>query len=128
MAELLVRTQSNVSADSVDDLKCWKRGMVIVAMPDGWAWGKEELSNPLFLIVKVPDMTLAAASAFLGNLIQAGRTDTVNPMRAFKLDLDNPVIATQIKADRTKENATLLSADVQALKVSVDLVNPLIIG
>ena len=46
MSELLVRVHDKINEDFYLNCQCTKRGDVIVARPDGWPWGKEELANP----------------------------------------------------------------------------------
>lgn len=135
MAELLVRTEDNtIPEDALMDLKSWKKGYVITVQENGWAWGSEELANPLFTIIKIPDMTVAQAGMFMGyldnSIRDSGIPDKENPLRAFKVDLDHPTVfgAGKVKKGvRTKEfvipRATFLEA-----KVAVDIKNPLIIS
>lgn len=122
MAELLVRTQDNVVEDPVRDIKSWKRGMVITVQEDGWAWGKEELTNPLFLVVKIPGMSVVKGSVYLGNLIDPARVDDRNPLRSFRLDLDSAELA-------GKEGAVLLDeAALTSAKEEYIVVDPFVVG
>jgi len=52
--ELLIRVKDTTNPDPVLDLECSKRGDVIAAKPDGWAWGARELDNPDWRIIRVP--------------------------------------------------------------------------
>lgn len=72
--ELLVKRQANYTHfDPVkNEAGVSQRGDMIVAMPDGWVWGREE--HPLtairfnpsrFFIVKIPGITVAQAKKYL---------------------------------------------------------------
>jgi hypothetical protein len=91
MCEILVRVRSKSSDDPVLDCKLTKRGDVIVARPDGWAWGAQELANPDWRIIRLPAVPLDEAEAMLA---PEPETDPQNPSRmlqrrAFRLDLDS---------------------------------------
>lgn len=61
MAELLVKAYDVTIDDPQRNLMAYKRGDIVVAMPDGHAWGSVERSTQHFLIIQVPDMSLAEA-------------------------------------------------------------------
>lgn len=125
MSELLIRAQDNVDLDPFVNLKSWKRGMVVVVMPDGWAWGKEELNNPLFTIFQVPDMSVTQASVFLGSLIPVSGKDTTNPLRQFKVNLDDPSVIASVPTAgglvRPNQAVSLTQAQVLAIKSTVSV-------
>lgn len=108
--------------------------MVITVQEDGWGWGKEELANPLFCIVKIPGMTVVEGSVFTGNLInpQAIVPDITNPLRSFKVDVDHPLISSQVtvKGDsvRPKAAIALTKAEITSLKSAVTISNAAVIG
>jgi len=52
MAELLIRLKNNTHVDPVKDRMCYKRGDIVVVMPNGHVWGKEE-GLPDFAVVVV---------------------------------------------------------------------------
>ena len=65
MAELLIKAVDAVHADPVKDkCGCYKRGDVVVAKADGWAWGKEE-GLPAFCILKITDLSVKAAQKYI---------------------------------------------------------------
>jgi len=73
MAELLVKAIDAVCTDpgkspaelaAKDARGCYKRGDVVVVMPDGHAWGAME-GPPKFWVVKVPGLSVEAAQAYL---------------------------------------------------------------
>ena len=90
MAELLVRVVDKVNDDPYLDCHCTKRGDVIVIAPDGWSWGREELTNPHWRIVKAPNISVDDASAFLGPELETNpqNPSRVRQKRGFKLGLE----------------------------------------
>lgn len=94
MAELLVRVVDKVNPDFYANTKCLKRGDVIAVCEDGWGWGVEELANPDWRILKIPDMTVAEASVFLApeRNRDPGQPSRTLQRRAFAIDLDHPAI------------------------------------
>lgn len=88
MCELLVRVVDKFNDDPYLDAQCSKRGDVIVVVEDGHAWGREELSNPDWTIVKVPGVSALDASAFVAR--EPNESEQPNYMlqkRAFSFDL-----------------------------------------
>lgn len=61
MAELLIKAFSVVHEDPTLNAQAYKRGDIVVAMPDGHQWGAKERNTAHFLIVQVPDMSLEEA-------------------------------------------------------------------
>ncbi len=118
MAELLVRVKDKVNPDSPQlDAKCLKAGDVVVACPDGWEWSELEKSNPDWLIVKVPGMSMEEAKTFTAPEVG---DRLVNPMlrqRAFKIDLEQV------------QNKVLTAKEILGLKVLKEpLDDPSVIG
>ncbi len=63
MAEFLVKAISATHSDPEKDKQgCYKRGDVVVIMPDGHEWGKEECL-PKFVVVKVPGLDYELAKS-----------------------------------------------------------------
>lgn len=90
MCEMLVMAVDKFNPDPYLDAKQYKRGDVVCVQPDGWGWGKEELANPLFRIIKVPGVSVADALVFAESEVDI---DPLNPSRMLqarvhKLDLD----------------------------------------
>lgn len=142
MAELLVFAKDRVNeTDFYKNLRLYKRGDVVVVCPDGWPWGKEELTSPLFRIVSIPSMTVSEASQFVAPEVD---TDPLNPSktlkrRQFKIDLSNASIAASLKqwlADDTRavpivkpSDFGITKAAFNALKVDKGVTpDPAIIG
>lgn len=92
MAELLIRAvDAPVPAHPKHQAKCWRRGDVVLVMPDGHPWARNELNNvdngrSLF-VLKIPDVTVAQCERYLQEhwddlfLAQQGR-------RRFRLVID----------------------------------------
>jgi len=131
MCEILVLALDKVSDDPYLDAKQYKRGDVVAIRPDGWLWGKQELVNPLFRIIKVPRVTVSQASAFLGPELD---TDPTNPskmlrLRAFKLDLEGlPGVVANLEDPKRRNplfKASMSPEKLLALKVEkVRLADP----
>lgn len=62
--ELLIKLSDNTHSDPAKDLRCWKRGDVVMAMPDGHQWGAEE-GPPKFCVLKMPGVSVDKAQSFL---------------------------------------------------------------
>ncbi len=122
MCELLVRVNDKVNRDDFYlNCGCTKRGDVIVACPDGWNWGKQELINSDWTILKFPKIPVSVAESFLGpevNIDSTQPSKTLQP-RAVKINLD------LLPQDVT----VMASADLLALKViKAPIPDPAIIG
>jgi len=103
MAEFLVKLNDNTHVNPTKDQSgCYKRGDVVVVMPNGHEWGKEE-GYPKFVVVKIPGMTVAAGQKYIEPQIQG---DLVGEMR-------DPTIITR----RRKYNV-LLDTAPQAMIVA----------
>ena len=57
MCEVLIRVVDNVQTDPILNAQCTKAGDIIHVAADGWPWGKEELINPEWRIVKLPGVS-----------------------------------------------------------------------
>jgi len=102
MTELLVFMQ-NKNDPKFPNATNPQRGDVIDAKPDGSTWGIEELNNPLFRIVKVPN---TVPNTVINSLLT---TETIDPTkitattvlnyRNMKFDVD--ALPTKITTTRT---------------------------
>lgn len=83
------------------DTKLFKRGMVIDAHPDGWAWGKLDLGHPDFRILKCPAMdentALSMLSAEIGFADADYETSTLQ-IRSARFDVDNLSLPADFRA------------------------------
>ena len=64
MCELLVKAKDGFNLDPVKDLGRYKRGDIVVVMPDGHTWGTKECP-PDFLVVKVLGLSVLDAKAYV---------------------------------------------------------------
>jgi hypothetical protein len=91
MCEMLVRVIDKVHPDPYTDANhCTKRGDVIVIFEDGHEWGRSEIDDPQYTIVKVPKVPAALAEGFVAPEVD---TDHQHPSRmlqarAFKFNLE----------------------------------------
>lgn len=138
MCEVLLRVADKIGADPYLDAKCLKRGDIVVVCADGWAWGADELVNPFWRILKLPNVTVAQAEGFLGREFD---TDPAKPSRvlrrrAFGVDLASVTIPAGLKAwllDDTRAAPTRTTnftpAQFLALKqAKAPLLDPNVIG
>jgi hypothetical protein len=129
MCELAIMAVSHTNlADPIKDVRLHKAGDVVVAMPDGWAWGTDELSSPLFMIVKVPSLPLIEGLALCtetqGNLM----LNPMLPIRAFKLDLTLLPISLD-GVSRKVPFVTLTATQIRGAKAQkAPIANPLVVG
>lgn len=88
--ELLIRiVDKPLSGNAETDVKRTRAGDVIVAMPDGHVWGKEEVRNLEWRIVRIPGMRLAEADALIRPEIPEAFGDTrLLRRRQFSVDLE----------------------------------------
>ena len=117
MAEFLLRVVDKVNPDSLyRDVKCTKRGDIIVVKEDGETWGKDQKILPQYRIIKVPGMDVSEARAWVAPELD---TDPQQPSRTlqarkFTLDLDTllgfapaPVVAYIADDSRVADSFTL---------------------
>jgi hypothetical protein len=63
--EILLRVVDKINPNCPKlDSKCLKRGDVVVCVPDGHNWGKQELINPIWRIIRAPNLTAEQAEMF----------------------------------------------------------------
>lgn len=90
--EALVRiVDKPLSGDASLDAKRTRAGDVIVVMPDGHSWGKQELSNPEWRIISIPDLRAADAISLTSPEAKVGLNGSTKMLqkRAIRLDLSN---------------------------------------
>lgn len=127
MCELLVRVVDKINeADFYKDCQCTKRGDVITIQEDGWAWGKKELSNPDWRIIKFPGVPASEMSAFLQPELAP---DPANPpktlqRRAFKFDVDHPSLPAAIKNAIADDKVETVTAPAQTRATDFKVLKP----
>lgn len=122
MAELLVMRRSQVNATSAaKDSGRPKRGDVIAVEPDGHRWGTKDQSSPNFEILKLPNVTVNAASVLLSEevLLPGDPEDRPTQLRAFSLDVDSGPLSSIFRRGRTEPHHTLQLSDSQLLSLQV---------
>lgn len=90
MAELLIRVVDKVNADPALDVRCTKRGDVIVVCEDGWPWGTEERRLPIYRLLSIPGVPATELQGLTAE--QPARTADPAELRRrrhFGLDLDD---------------------------------------
>lgn len=117
MAEILVFTKDIIGDDVYKNAKLPKRGFVIDVEPDGWPWGKEELSNAKLRILKFPGVDPSLFQSFMmpemptqPNINWYDISNTLQ-MRQYKLDIDHPSLSPTIRS--------LVADDTRSVQSSV---------
>ncbi len=87
MAELLVRIIDKTHPDVYANATHTKRGDVIVAKQDGWRWGRLELSNPQFAVLRISELSLDEAEGMTTEEPGERKVNRMLHARAFGLDL-----------------------------------------
>lgn len=63
MAELIFFIKDRpLSGDPIRDAGIYRCGDVVIARDDGWSWGRIELIDPQWRIIRLPNVPLALAS------------------------------------------------------------------
>jgi hypothetical protein len=118
MAELLVKLTDATNADPVKDAQgCYKRGDVVVVMPDGHVWGRQE-GPPTFCVVKVPGLSVEDARKYTEPQVEqrmtnlAGLQPTMVTRRLHRLKIDALTTAARAEiADKGVVSLTRTEAD-----------------
>jgi hypothetical protein len=100
MCEILIRARDKVNVDDVYlDVKCLKRSDVVAVVPDGWAWSQLELTAPYWRIVKLPQVSVNAASVLLTpEVLQSPEaSEKMLRSRGAKWDLDSATWSTPVR-------------------------------
>lgn len=112
MPEILLRVADKINhGDFYKNLKCTKRGDVIVVREDGWVWGKDELALPFWRIIKFPFSDPADHDQIKGHLEALLSTEmatdpsaelmgprSILQIRGFYLNLDHNLIGPDLRA------------------------------
>lgn len=86
MAELLIKNISVSYSDPDKDKRgCYKKGDIVVVMPDGHNWGTEELSEKFF-ILKIPGIAVNRIEGYC--MPEFDEDDQVITRRRHKIPLD----------------------------------------
>ena len=89
MCEILLNAIGSGNADPELDKLCWKRGDPVVVMEDGHEWGAEE-GLPKFWIVKIPGVSVAAATKYVDHVYEmVADTSVLKRKRLFNVLVDD---------------------------------------
>jgi hypothetical protein len=92
MAEFLIYAKNNTHKDPIKDSRgCYKRGDIVVVMPDGHEWGKEE-GLPTFFVLKIPGVDAEKAKMYISSHL-----DNEVIVRRLKYSLDLTSIPNVLK-------------------------------
>lgn len=107
---------------------------LVTHQPDGWSWGKEELTNPWFRIVVWHNVSAAELDALLSPMRESGgdpgNPSTLYQYRGFSLSFDEPGFAAWWTDDkRVAPKYDLKTTNLaQAKKPRLAIANPAFIG
>ena len=89
MAEFLIKAVDATIPDPTKDRAgCYKRGDVVVVMPNGHEWGKEE-GPPSFIILKIPGLSVTVARKYLESEYVLGDKNKLARRRRYRLRVDD---------------------------------------
>jgi len=111
MAEFLVKAVDSTNRDPIKDQRgCYKRGDVVVVMPDGHKWGKEE-GLPKFAIIKIPGLSVKDAKEYTASEYPLGDL-TKKPIRRrrYRVPLDD--LSAAIKSELDTGSTTVDKAQI----------------
>jgi hypothetical protein len=83
MCEFLIRVHDKCSEDPQKDIRCMKRGDVVVVCPDGWGWSDLECSLAHWRIVKVPGLSMEQGETYMADELASSKSRR----RLFTVDL-----------------------------------------
>lgn len=131
MCQIVVFIRDKTNPDDVyKDARLYKAGDVIEVVPDKWNWGREDLANPDWRIVSIPDLGEEEARQFLGPELNVSAVGPAKMLRrrAFKLDL-SILPADFLADDARKLSLELTRLDVLGAKTAKPaLTDPAVIG
>lgn len=130
MCEMVISVIDKVSDEPEVDCALPKRGVVIDVFEDDHAYGRMELTHPMFRILKLPGVSMDYARSFLGKEI-ADHPRALK--RLFHIDLDHPDVPADLKAHLADDSRTVPyhvvdQATITALKRQRPVDDPSVIG
>lgn len=117
MAELLIKAVDATHPDpEIDAAGCYKEGMVVVVMPDGHEWGREE-GPPKFVVAKLPGVSVEKTRKYMDELKETdAKTGEPKTVRRRRWQIDkakmDPAAYAAIKEIGKVMVDTSLSGDV----------------
>lgn len=125
--DMLFRAHDKVNPNDVTlDVKCLKRGDIVVVVNDNHNWGKQELINPDWRILKAPNLSEADTADFTEPEADFD-TDPMCQRRKFMIDLDNPNITPEFAAylnDDTRAEPFYTTAWTREQLLSLKILRP----
>lgn len=125
--DILFRTKDKVNQnDETLDVKCLKRGDVVVVVPDDHNWGEQELANPDWRIVKAPNLSEADTADFTDPEDDFD-ADPMSQRRKWMIDLDNINLTQEFidyLNDDTRASPTYTSAWTREQLLSLKIIRP----
>ncbi len=126
---LVIVDKKNPNSVHLDN-QCPKAGDVLAVNPDGFAWGKEELANPDWRIVGVPDLTTAQAAALVAHEPGDPATNRMVRSRGNRLNLDllTPNESSALRGPRSVKLSLTSARVAELLTVKQPVSDPHVVG
>jgi len=99
MVELLIYMKDRINPKN-PNITNPRRGDVIIANPDGFQWGVEERTNPLFRVVRVPGLTVSTIESLIAQ--EPGDSDLNSNLNFRNKHIDVDALVADIPRIRTK--------------------------
>ena len=128
MCELLIRVVDKPSHPNPHtEASQLKRGCVVDVFPDNHSYGLQELQNPHWRILKLPKVPVAFGRGFMGPGLSDSPSRLGEPTlgRAFKLDIDDPRIPTEIREYLEDDSRAQPMHSIDLAKFPLDLISSL---
>ena len=125
--DILFRNRDKVNPnDETLDVKCLKRGDIVVVVPDNHNWGKQELINPDWRIIKAPNLSEADTADFTDPEDDFD-TDPMCQRRKWMIDLDNVNLTQEFidyLNDDTRQQPSYTSVWTREQLLSLKIIRP----
>lgn len=96
MCELILRVVDKPAPAAFDRPMVAQAGDVVVVVPDGHQWGREEISNPEWRIVRLPGVAESALADLMEARPHAIDLTRTIAARHFRIRVEEPIMAALI--------------------------------
>lgn len=136
MCHLVFFVRDRANPDDVfKDARLYKAGDVIESLPDRWNFGSQDLANPDWRILFVPDMTVEEGHQFTGQEFNVSSKNPTDMLRRRRVRIDLAALgatslAEWLADDSRKEPIASIDAAtlMGAKRIKEPITDPRIIG